>query len=152
MGEGNRFRFDFLAVTVLISALALTGSLASAGPAYAPDLLVTLQVRPAHPLVGETVTIAAEVENRSLVPAPDSLLLVRIEGGPMPREFKVGPLEGRGTRTFELEVAFPIPGRFKVVAEADALGAVEETDEGNNRTVASILVRTDLSVHRAPAP
>lgn len=151
MGEGNRFRFDFLAVTVLISALALSGSLALAGPTYAPDLVVTLQVRPAHPLVGETVTIAAAVENRSLVPAPDSLLTVRVEGEPKPWQFTVGVLAGRESRVFELEVAFPIPGRFKVVAEVDARGTVEESDEKNNLTVASILVRSDLSVDLAPA-
>ena len=142
MNAGTRIRPALLVAAVMGSTLAL------AGPDYTPDLVVELRIEPVTPMVGETIRVVAKIENQARVGAGASTLVVQVEGDPRLREFEVGPLAPQDEVRFEFEHAFPIPGRFRIVAEADVGNRVIEAVETNNTTVASVLVQQSLGVDR----
>ena len=120
-----------------------------------PDLLVTgLVASAAQVRSGDSVVVTVTVRNQGEVAAPSSTAGLFLDSGTGATDglapiatVPVGPLAARTSAT--LRVTTPVtagaPGPYTLVAEADWLKNVAETNEGNNRSVIPLQVTTPPS-------
>jgi|GEM_PF-1913312 len=115
----------------------------------APDLQVTtLSHSPLNPLITDTITITAIVENTGDSVAGASTLEIDVAGEATPATYAIGSLDPAETFQVQRQITLSIPGSYQVIATADLDDDVTESNENNNTNTDNIQVTApDLRIN-----
>lgn len=127
-----------------------------------PDLVVSPLTAPATAGAGSTITLGDTTRNQGAGPAAASVTRFHlstngaVDGSDVLLGSRAVPALGAGaTSAASTALTIPsgtAPGLYYVLAQADADGAVNETQEANNVALAAVTVGADLVVSALSAP
>ncbi len=126
-----------------------------------PDLTVPTITAPSKAYPGSVITVGdSTVNSGAAAPASTTGIFLSANTGLDAGDLLLGvrdvpPLGTGATSTGEVAVTLPIDlvaGTYYLIAVADAAGAVEEVNEGNNTRYKSLTIGPDLTVPQLTVP
>ncbi|HEV8309760.1 MAG TPA: CARDB domain-containing protein, partial [Methylomirabilota bacterium] len=130
----------------MLMVLWLLGPVADVRADQLPDLTVSLDAPRGVALAGETFSVMATIQNIGNAAAPGSTVRYSLEGVVLLNQ-TLPPLAARGKISAAAGLPIPAgaaPGTYRLVAEVDPSGLIQERRENNNTAATTLTISTPL--------